>query len=169
MKAAPRPRPNPNPRGFTLVELITVLILTAILAVVAIPHLIGSGENAAQVFGDQLVSGLRLAQKSAQAHRRLVCVTLGARALTLRIAASNTPGSGASSCQNTLANAPDSDFATSDSSVSASGTPATLYFQPNGDITTDAAGAKLYSGALTVTGGSAQRTITIAGSTGYVE
>lgn len=166
MKAAPRPRRRPP--GFTLVELITVLILTAILAVVAIPHLIGSGDNAAQVFGDQLVSGLRLAQKSAQAHRRLVCVTLGARALTLRIAAAN-PVVGAPPCANTLANAPDSDFATSDSSVSASGAPAVLYFQPNGDITTDAAGTSLYAGKLTVAGGSVSRTIQIEGSTGYVE
>ena len=165
MNAALRPRA----RGFTLVELITVLILAAILAVVAIPHLVGSGETAAQVFGDQLASGLRLAQKSALAHRRLVCVSLGARALTLRIAATNSSTAPATSCANTLANAPDSDFATTNTSVSASGAPAVLYFQPNGDISTDAAGANLYSGTLTVSGGSAPRAIQIAGSTGYVE
>lgn len=155
-------------RGFTMVELITVLILTGILAAVAIPHLINSGDNTVQVFGDQLVSGLRLAQKSAQAHRRLVCATLSARALTLRSAASN-PAQGTPLCPNTLSNAPDSDFAITDTSVSASGAPATLYFQPNGDITSDAAGTTPFAGTITVSGASATRAIQVAGSTGYVE
>lgn len=154
--------------GFTMVELITVLILTGILAALAVPRLIGSGDNAAQVFGDQLVSGLRLAQKSAQAHRRLVCATLSARALTLRMAAAN-PATGTPLCANTMGNAPDSDFSTSNTGVSASFPNAALYFQPNGDITSDAAGTTLFAGAITVNGGAAARTIQVNGSTGYVE
>ena len=61
-------------RGFTLVELVTIMILVGILAVVAIPRMDTSAYYAAQ-FHDQTVAALRFAQKSAVSHRRLVCVS----------------------------------------------------------------------------------------------
>ena len=157
-------------RGFTMVELIVIMVLLGIMAAVAVPRLINSGERGAQVFGDQLVSGLRLASTAARAHRRLVCASLGAKALTLRIAAEN-PTKSTPACTNLLANAPDSDFSTSDPDVMASGLSGTLYFQPNGDISSDVDGKTLIDTAkITISAqGSPQRVITLAGGTGYVE
>ena len=61
-------------RGFTLVELVTIMILVGILAAVAIPRMDTSMYHAVQ-FHDQTVAALRFAQKTAVSHRRLVCVT----------------------------------------------------------------------------------------------
>lgn len=61
-------------RGFTLVELVTIMIIVGILAVFAIPRMDTAGYHAAQ-FHDQTVAALRFAQKTAVSHRRLVCVS----------------------------------------------------------------------------------------------
>ncbi|MFC5547361.1 pilus assembly FimT family protein [Massilia aerilata] len=155
-------------RGFTTVELIVVMILIGILSAIAIPRLIGNGERGAQVFGDQLVSGLRLASTTARAHRRTVCATLAPRALALRIATVAGPFA---PCTATLGSAPESDFATTDPDVVADGLSGALYFQPNGEITSDRAGAtQVGRASITVRAqGLKQRSIQLEGATGYVE
>jgi MSHA pilin protein MshC len=60
--------------GFTMVELIMVIVILGILSVVAIPRMDTSGYRALQ-FHDQTVAALRYAQKTATSHRRKVCVT----------------------------------------------------------------------------------------------
>jgi MSHA pilin protein MshC len=59
--------------GFTMVELIMVIVILGILSVVAIPRMDTSGYRALQ-FHDQTVAALRYAQKTATSHRRMVCV-----------------------------------------------------------------------------------------------
>lgn len=49
--------------GFTLVELIVTLILVGILAVVAIPKLVGLSAYNTLGFYDRVASGIRFAQK----------------------------------------------------------------------------------------------------------
>lgn len=71
--------------GFTLVELITIMIVLGILAAVAIPRMTGSNEYRALEFHDRAVAALRFAQKSAASHRRMVCVAFTASTLTLTI------------------------------------------------------------------------------------
>ncbi|MEK6208765.1 MAG: GspH/FimT family pseudopilin [Pseudomonadota bacterium] len=68
--------------GFTLVELVVVLMLVGILAVVAIPRLVGIGSYDTLGFYDRVASGLRYAQKQAIAKRRVVCVNFGAASVT---------------------------------------------------------------------------------------
>lgn len=68
--------------GFTLVELITIVMILGILAVVAIPRM-NSAEYRTQEFRDKAVSALRYAQKSAVSHRRMVCVTFTATTVNL--------------------------------------------------------------------------------------
>lgn len=53
-------------RGFTLVEIVAVLITTAILAAYAIPRMMGPGEFAVRTNADRLLAALQYAQTLAQ-------------------------------------------------------------------------------------------------------
>lgn len=70
-------------QGFTLVELITIMVLIGILATVALPRFFDNDVFQARGFGDQVLSTLRYAQKTAIAQHRFVCVTFGASSVTL--------------------------------------------------------------------------------------
>ncbi len=147
--------------GFTMVELIVVMILIGVIAAIGVPRLIGDNGIAAAAFGDEVVSALRTAQKSAVAKRRLVCATVGSNAVTLRIAAQ----AGATAC--------DTDLDTDSFKTGASGVAASvhaLFFQPNGTITLDAAGTQPTRGTVTIALDTRTvRSIVFEGSTGYVQ
>jgi prepilin-type N-terminal cleavage/methylation domain-containing protein len=154
-------------RAFTLVEMIVVMVLLGILAVVALPRLAGSDAFSEAGFHGEVVAALRYAQKTAVSHRRLVCAQVTSTSVTLQIAASNP----AAACGTTLLRAPNGAdaFASTGSTslaLTAGTLPTTLFFQPDGRITTDAAGSGLWSVGITVPDQSA---ISIAGATGYVK
>lgn len=73
-------------RGFTLLELITIMIILGIVSVVAIPRMTGSDDFVAEEFRTQVLSTLRFAHKAATTHRRLVCVSFTQTSVSLRIA-----------------------------------------------------------------------------------
>jgi MSHA pilin protein MshC len=81
-------------RGFTLLELITIMIILGIVSVVAIPRMTGSDDFVAEEFRTQVLSTLRFAHKAATTHRRLVCVSFTQTSVSLRIARQ----AGASNC-----------------------------------------------------------------------
>jgi MSHA pilin protein MshC len=72
-----------NSDGFTLVELIVVLIIAGAIAVVAIPRLMGPTEFEALGFYDSAQATVRYAQKVAVAQRRQVHVSIGANTISL--------------------------------------------------------------------------------------
>jgi MSHA pilin protein MshC len=76
-------------RGFTLAELVVVLVVVGILAVAAIPRLFDTSGFAARGARDFLDASLRYAQKSAVAMRRNVCVAVTGTVLSVTYA-SNT-------------------------------------------------------------------------------
>ncbi|MCC2954695.1 type II secretion system GspH family protein [Massilia sp. IC2-477] len=147
-------------RGFTMVELVMVMVLIGVVAAIGVPKLMGENSFAAAAFGDEVVSALRTAQKTAVARRRLVCVDVAATAVTLTQA--REPNEGA--CPIALGDS----YATDAGGVAAS--THTLFFQPNGLITSDTAGRNPVRGNVVVSlNGNARRTIVFEGSTGYVQ
>ena len=150
--------------GFTIVELVVVMVIIGALAAIGIPRLVGDKTMEAAVFGDQVVSGLRRAQKIATGHRRVVSATVGSKGVVLRV-------SGNGNTWIALDGVGDGDYATTDSALTV--TTGTLYFQPDGRVTTDAAGATAWVGSLDITGavngGTNFRRINVQGATGYVE
>jgi MSHA pilin protein MshC len=154
-------------QGFTLVELVTVMILIGILAVVALPRLDSARDFRATSFRDRVAASLRFAQKSAVAKRRMVCATVAADGLSLSLAAAAAFGAGA--CANALPGADGANPAAVSpaANVTLHAVPAgTLYFQASGAVTTDVAGTNPATIVLTVTG---QAPITVTGATGDVE
>ena len=72
-------------RGFTLIELIMVLILLGVLAIFVAPRL-NTKDFEARGFHDETLALLRYAQKTAVAQRRTVCVAFTSSSATLSIA-----------------------------------------------------------------------------------
>lgn len=157
-------------QGFTMVELIAVMLLVGILAAVGIPRLVDGYGNTPQVYRDQVLSGLRMAQKSATARRRVVCVTASASAMVLRVStAPGIPGN----CAAKLAGIDDGDYRSGRDTVTSGGLAGAgrmLYFMPDGAISTDAAGLAPANGSVTILAGAVQQfAIAVDGRTGHVE
>ena len=152
--------------GFTMTELVMVIIVLGILAVVALPRLSDSATFRAAAFHDQIVAALRYAQKSAVGHRRLVCATFTATTVTLTIAAVN----GATVCTATTLIGPSGGSAYAQSLDPANVTVAIapggpIFFQPSGVATSDGAGTAITDYNIT---GPNMIAIALVGATGYV-
>lgn len=72
--------------GFTLIELIMVIVILGVLAVFAAPRVLVPKDFYERGFHDETLGYLRYAQKTAIAQRRTVCVVFSSNSLTLTIA-----------------------------------------------------------------------------------
>ncbi len=156
-------------RGFTMNELIMVLVIGGVLAAFVAPKLVSFMGVRDDAWRDALASSMRMAQKFAVGHRRLVCATVTNTTVSLRIATVNP----ATACNTDLLGPNGSTtFASASNSqattvVSAGGSPAgILYFQPDGRVTTDGAGSNAVDWTITPTAATA---ISIFGETGHVD
>lgn len=145
-------------RGFTLIELVMVIVLLGVLAVFAAPRILTS-DFYARGFHDESLALLRYAQKTAVAQRRTVCVAFTSTTVSLTVVAtaSDTTCPGG-----TLAGPRGNASVTAGTGVSYSATPSDFYFNGLGQAS---AGQVIQ---VTLNGTAIGRQITVESTTGYV-
>ncbi|XLZ71717.1 prepilin-type N-terminal cleavage/methylation domain-containing protein [Massilia sp. SR12] len=150
-------------KGFTIVELVTVMVVVGVLAAILIPRMMGTSW-ASTTYRQEVLSALRYAQKTAVSHRRLVCANVAGANVTLQIA----QDSGANACGLNMPSPDGRPYASQNASVVAGGSMSgMLLFQPDGRVMRLVAGNPVVStGTITITG---EASITIHGETGYVQ
>lgn len=79
-------------RGFTVIELIMVIVIAGILAIAVAPRFFDNSMFQSRGFADQVQASLRYAQKIAIAQRRFVCVNIASNSLSLAIGTAATCG-----------------------------------------------------------------------------
>ena len=150
-------------QGFTLIELVMVLVLAGVLAVYAVPRIFNSNDFYARGFHDEALSLLRYAQKSAVAQRRTVCVGFSSGSVSLTIAATAATLTCSASLVGPRGETPAS--ATARPGVAFAATPTSFNFDGLGQPVT-AGGLAQATQVIQVTG--AANSITIETGTGYV-
>lgn len=140
-------------RGFTLVELITTLVIAGVLAIYAAPRFMGSTIFQSRGFSDQVQASLRYAQKVAIAQNHTVCVNITGNTLALKltkISACDTNLQSLSGGGNYLITAP--------SNITVA----------NASFTFDAIGRPSAVQNILISGGGITSTIIVEAETGYV-
>lgn len=134
--------------GFTLIELVMVIVILGIISVVAAPKFFDNSVFQARGFADQVLATLRYAQKSAIAQHQNVCVSFTATKVSLKIDATCSTNLNLPDRQNNELDAP--------SGISFSTIPSNFSFDALGKPSVGT------SGVISTT------TITVEQETGYV-
>jgi len=151
----------PFQRGFTLVELVAVIIVVGVLAAVAGPKFIGNDVFETRGAQATLMSALRYAQKTAVAQRRVVYVVINTATRSLCLGYTNN-------CSQAVID-PSTQLAYSKvlpSAVSISASQNVLGFDALGRPVPNASATVTLQNTVDATQGS--RTLTIEADTGYV-
>jgi MSHA pilin protein MshC len=150
--------------GFTLIELIAIMVVIGVLAIAAIPRLGGTTAFEARGFADVAVSMIRSAQKNAVAKRRYVCLDItGNKNIIISLDPNEADNGHVPNCSSSMAGptgkSPYSETAPSGVTI----TNAALIFLPSGALNGGG------DAAITVAAGSEpNRLITVVGQTGHV-
>lgn len=145
-------------KGFTLLEMIVVLMLIGILAIAVAPRLNNINAFQARGFHDETLALLRYAQQSAISHRRTVCATFTSSSATLTIASVG----GATNCDSNLVGPRGETPAavTAKSGISYASAPSSFRF--------NALGQPSFSTSQTIQVSGITQVITVEAETGYV-
>lgn len=148
-------------RGFSMIELIVVIVLLGIVAAIALPRWRGGNGFEERGVRDQIVAALRYAQKSAIATRRTVCVTFSSSPSLVSFAISSAYPAANCTGGTTLAG-PDG------AALSVTASSSITFASSTASFTFDAAGRASAAATVTVTGLPAGQAITVESETGYV-
>lgn len=148
-------RVGDNQRGFTLVELIMVMVIAGILAAVVAPRFFDANVFKSKGFADQVQATLRYAQKEAIAQRGYVCLAIAVNSITLTAGPTSACSAGA------LALPAGGNFITAPSGV-------TLSSYTYANFTFDALGKPSFATNQTITVSNAPNNIVVEAETGYV-
>jgi len=143
-------------QGFTLIELIMILVIVGILAVVVAPRFLGTSVFQSRGFADQVQAALRYAQKVAIAQHRNVCVAMTASTISLKIASLD---GAASACDTNL-------VLPGQTTNIVSAPSASITLSPAASFNFDALGSTPAQQIITVSG--ATNNIVVEAQTGYV-
>ena len=150
-------------QGFTLIELVTVVVLVSALSVFVAPRMFNTSVFNARGLQDETLALFRYAQKTAIAQRRVVCVAFTIDSASLRISA--LPAH--STCDTPLRGPAGAVPGTVSGKGGASYSAIPVDFSFNGlGQPVDASGAPLASQVLQIS--SMDSVITVEASTGYV-
>ena len=168
-------------RGFTLVELIAVLVLIGIMSAVAVTRMVDRSPFDAVAFSDQATGLLRYAQKMAVAQNRNVFVRVTAASVALCYTTGCEPGNRVAAPGGSSTNSATTRAACADSAWACEAPPEQVRITPAIQFYFDPVGKPFAAGdaipttvstfaplTLSVTAGAAVRTITVERETGYV-
>lgn len=145
--------------GFTIVELVVVLLIVGILAAIVGPRFAGRSLFDQRGFLDQTRAAIQFARKSAVAQRRNVCVAVAAGAVSVTRALAAGP---AAACSAALLDPATGNALNLIAPTGVSLSPATtLVFDGLGRLASPAAGASIAGSGLATP-------ITVERETGYV-
>ena len=147
--------------GFSLIELVVVIVILGIMAAVFMPRWQGGSGFEERALHDQVVAALRYAQKSAVAARRIVCVSFTSSPSKVDFSISSAYPAANCSVGSLLAG-PDG----TNLSVAASGS--VTMNSSISSFTFDAAGRPSAAASITVSSLPSTLAITVESETGYV-
>lgn len=157
-------------RGFTLIELIMVIVMLGVLAVFAAPRIFNSNDFYARGFHDETLAFLRYAQKTAIAQRRTVCVAFGGNSALMEIASAPATPTCNTALRGPKGNSPGT--ITAKSGVTYSVVPTAFGFdglgQPVNTVVAGTTAGSLLTINKIIQVNNAANTITVEAVTGYV-
>lgn len=143
-------------RGFTLIELVVVIVVVGIIAIVVLPRFGDQRTFETRGFADEALAAVQFARKTAVASRRNVCAIVSGSTLSLTMA---TLAGSAQACSTSVINPAGGNYVVSPRH-------ADVVFSGSFNVTFDGQGRPSAGASITIAGDT-NYTLSVAAGTGY--